>query len=292
MDRDVWVSVMRATRSVGSAGTPRSRPVCYSDRSILRLFIWLVWHDLPMCRVADHAVFGSMFRPRSRPSVSQFCKRLAEPRFAAILELVRRRLTGHVDDAKLLCLDGKALPVTENFRDRDALTGHGGGRFCKGYRLHAMSDDRGRIVEYRLTDMRQQEKNMAFEMLAQVRPGQVILADGNYDSSRLYDAAASRGAFLFTPLKRIGDHPRASTRSSPVRHEADRAWREHPRMARRVYQRRSAVERVFANLTNFAGGLRGLPPWVRTLPRVSRFVAAKLVIYQARRLARHPSAVP
>lgn len=292
MDRDIWDVLMRATRSLQSACEPRRRGVVFGDRLILRLYLWLVWHDLPMCRVEDRAVYGSMFRPRALPSVSQFCKRVKEPRFALLLEAVRRRVTGSGVDTTLLCIDGKALPVTENTRDEEARTGHGGGRFCKGYRLHAMGDGDGRILEYRLTDMREQEKNMAFEMLDTVRPGQIILADGNYDSSRLYDAAAARGAFLFTPIKRGWPHTHVSKKSSPHRRQADRVWRRHAALAGRVYRLRSAIERIFANLTNFAGGLRGLPPWVRTLGRVSRFVAAKLVIYQARRLSRHPSANP
>jgi len=291
VDRDVWDVLMRATRSIGSADEPRSRGVWYSDRLILRLYLWLTWHDLPRRRVVDREVFGSMFRPRQLPSVSQFCKRLAEPRFQKMLELVRRRLTGVVDDAVLLCLDGKALPVTENSRDRHALTGHGGGRFCKGYRLHALSDGCGRIVEYRVTDMREQEKNMAFQMLAAVRAGQIVLADGNYDSARLYDTAAAQGAFLFTPLKKGWPYTHVSPKSSPHRRRAGQFWAKHPRLARRLYQRRGTIERTFANLTNFAGGLRGLPPWVRTLQRVQPFVAAKLIIYQARRLVRHPSAI-
>lgn len=200
MDRDVWMIVMRATRSLG-AGPRRRRRAEYADRLILRLYLWLCWNDLPLCRVRDRGAFGGMFRPRRRPSVSQFCKRVAEPGFAERLERVRRKLAGTAAGAALLCIDGKALPVTENTRDPDARTGHGGGRFCKGYRLHAMADDRGRIVEYRVTDMREQEKNMAFEMLAAVKKGQVVLADGNYDSARLYRTAGERGAFLLTPVK-------------------------------------------------------------------------------------------
>jgi hypothetical protein len=264
--------------------------VTYRDVLILRLFLWLMWSDLPLCRVGDYTAYPRYFRPRHLPSVSQFCKRVGEPSFLAVLELVRRRLTGTMDEALLLCIDGKALPVTENSRDEDALSGHGGGRFCKGYRLHAMCDERGRIVEYRVTHMRQAEKDMAFEMLAVARPGQVILADGNYDSSRLYDAAAERGAMLFTPLKQIPGCARVAKKSSPRRHAADRMWSRHPHLSARAYGLRGAIERVFANLTNFAGGLRGLPPWVRTLPRVQRFVAAKLITYQARRLVKHPSA--
>lgn len=289
MDRDVWMIVMRATRSLGPAQARRRRTE-YSDRLILRLYLWLCWSDLPLCRVQDRSVFGSMFRPRRLPSVSQFCKRVAEAGFIELLERARRKLAGTVAGSMLLCIDGKALPVTENTRDPDAKTGHGGGRFCKGYRLHALTDDRGRIVEYRVTDMREQEKNMAFEMLASVHKGQLVLADGNYDSARLYRTAGERGAFLLTPVKGFARTKAARRKMGPMRLEACRAWRDHRALCRKAYALRGTIERTFAHLTNFAGGLRGLPPWVRTLPRVRRFVAAKLVVYHARRLVRHPSA--
>lgn len=289
MDRDVWMLVMRATRSLGPMA-PRRRRVEYSDRVILRLYLWLCAHDLPLCRVVDPDVYPSFFRPRSLPSVSQFCKRVATPAFEALLERVRRRLTGAFEGVRFACIDGKALPVTENTRDKDAATGHGGGRFCKGFRLHGLCDDRGRLVDYRVTDMRVQEKNMAFEMLHGVPRGLVVFADGNYDSSRLYDTARARGAYLLTPLKAFATDPATLRQMSPARREAGEAWREHPRLVKRAYAKRGAIERAFANLSNFAGGLRGLPPWVRSLPRVRRFVAAKLVLYQARRLVKHPSA--
>lgn len=292
MDRDIWECVLRATRSLRSAGPAPRRPLRYPDRLILRLYVWLVWHDLPLCRVADRGVYGSLFRPRDLPSVSQFCKRLREPRFTAQLELVRRRLTGVLDHADLLLIDGKALPVTDNTRDADAETGHGGGRFRCGSRLHAMGDDRGRIGEYRVTSMREQEKNMAFEMFARLRPGQLVLGDGNYDSSRLYDAAAARGARLLTKLKVFGKARRTLDRTSPYRREVGELWEHEPDMIADLYARRAAIERTFANLSNHAGGLGRLPPWVRTLRRVRGWVAAKLILYQARRLCRHPSAAP
>jgi hypothetical protein len=45
---------------------------------------------------------------------------------------------------------------------------------------------------------------------------------------------------------------------------------------------RRQVERFFGNLTSFAGGLGPLPSWVRTLPRVERWIQAKLAINAVR----------
>ena len=41
---------------------------------------------------------------------------------------------------------------------------------------------------------------------------------------------------------------------------------------------RVAIERFFGNLVNGSMGLSCLPPWVRTYPRVHRWVQAKMII--------------
>ena len=50
------------------------------------------------------------------------------------------------------------------------------------------------------------------------------------------------------------------------------------------------IERVFGVLCCTAGGLGALPPWVRTLDRVRRWVGAKIVLYK--RQTRGPRSPP
>ena len=45
-----------------------------------------------------------------------------------------------------------------------------------------------------------------------------------------------------------------------------------------LYAHRTAIERRFAQLTNCPVGLKGLPNWVRTHPRVRRWVQAKIIL--------------
>jgi hypothetical protein len=52
--------------------------------------------------------------------------------------------------------------------------------------------------------------------------------------------------------------------------------------ARALLDQRAAIERIFAALTGFGGGLTTLPPWVRRIGRVTRWVTAKIAIYHAR----------
>ncbi|MFM9957608.1 MAG: transposase, partial [Phycisphaerales bacterium] len=148
----------------------------------------------------------------------------------------------------------------------------------------------GGVLEYRITAVNVQEKVPATDLIAAAPRGRLLLADGNYDSDRLYRLAEERGVELFTPLKGFAQTARGLRLMSDARKRAMRAWREHPRTCERLLDLRDAVERAFANLSNFGGGLGPLPAWVRTLPRVQRWVAAKLVIYQARRLAKRRAA--
>ncbi len=47
---------------------------------------------------------------------------------------------------------------------------------------------------------------------------------------------------------------------------------------RGVYRLRRTIERAYANLTSFGGGLSPLPAWVRHLKRVWLWVTAKILI--------------
>jgi hypothetical protein len=49
-----------------------------------------------------------------------------------------------------------------------------------------------------------------------------------------------------------------------------------------LYRLRTDIERAFAQLACFGGGLATLPPWVRRIGRVRRWVTAKLLINAAR----------
>lgn len=289
MDRDDWLIVMRATRSLSSAAPALPRAT-FSDTLIVRLFILLAMRDLPRSRVRDRRALSPWLRARRLPSISQFNKRVSHPRFAMLLEAVRRRLIDAGVEVPVLCLDGKPLPVGGHSADPDAANGRSSAGFCRGYRLHVLTDDRGGVLEYRVTAMNVQEKVPATDLIATAPPGGLLLADGNYDSDRLYRLADERGIELFTPLKGFAQSPGVLRKMSDARKRTMRAWREHPRTCERVLDLRDAVERTFANMSNFGGGLGPLPAWVRTLPRVQRWVAAKLIIYQARRLAKRLAA--
>ena len=63
-------------------------------------------------------------------------------------------------------------------------------------------------------------------------------------------------------------------------------WEEQPEAAKRLYDQRVEIERIFSRLTCFGGGLSPLPSWVRRLDRVTLWVTAKIAIYHARLIIR------
>jgi hypothetical protein len=291
MDRATWHQVRHAVTSASRAVPRRGRRTLYSDDLIVKLYLWTVWHDRPLCWAFDPLHFNSLFRPRRRPGYSQFCKRLKTPRVVDMIEHVNARLA-HADAAPAPApaegyFDGHALAVSENSRDPDARTGRGNGRFSKGYKLHAWATPAQRVRAHATTPLNAGETTVAGERLAhRLPPHDLTIADGNYDSDKLHRAMHAAGHRLLTPLKGCAKGRRRVAGMSRARLDAVAWWQNDPDACRRCLRRRGTVERTFANLSNYGGGLTHLPPWVRHLDRVSLYVTAKLALYHARKNAR------
>ena len=109
----------------------------------------------------------------------------------------------------------------------------------------------------------------------------IVRSDSNYDSHALYQTTADQGGRLIAPRKEpgtgLGHHPQHPDRLRAI------AELEQPADGRCNHERhRIRVEQVFGQLTT-ARGLWGLPPSVRRLRRVQRWVAAKIAPYHLHR---------
>jgi len=287
VDRMTWGVLLDATRhAVGRLPPPRRRPV-YSDLLIVRMWLWAVMHDRPLSWACRRESYSSLFRPRRLPSVSRFSRRLRTRRFARLRVLLHEALTARGAGAALSFLDGKSLPIGDWATDRDARDGAvRTGRFRRGYKIHGRVNGAGFIEEYSVRSLNEGEAKVARTLLRRLPPGSAVVADANYDSRRLYSAIERRGAWLFTPIK--GEAKAASTfrRMPASRREAIALWKDRPRLAQLAMTTRTTIERVFAHLCGFGGGLGPLPAWVRRLGRVRLWVEAKIAIYHARLIAR------
>jgi hypothetical protein len=283
MDHKIWRIVARTVVAVNRVLPRSGRRPRYSDVQIVCMYIWAVWHDRPMCWACDGGHYSGLFHPRRLPSVSQFSRRLRTLRVLEILHRTYEILACHDQANELMFLDGKALPVSESTQDRDAHTGHGNGMFSRGYKLHALGTKDGRITAFCVRPLNEHEIPVAVEHLApHVDANALVLADGNYDGNRLYEAIGKRGACLLTPLR---GRARSAHRRQPMSAERQWAidlWDRREKLCWTIYRHRTGIERIFSALTCHAGGLGPLPAWVRTLRRVTQWVTAKIILYHAR----------
>lgn len=282
-DRRLWSRIVQLTRSIDRGlPTPRGGQR-YPDRLILRMALWAVWKDRPMCWACERAHYDGRLRMGPLPSVSQFSRRLRSRRFDVLLRRLHRRLARDDHEAMAVgYLDGKPLPVGDATKDPDATTGRGCGRFSRGYKLHALVDALGKICDYRVRPLNEQEQPVAWKLISSVPPHTLLIADGNYDSGTLYERARARGVQLLTRLRQVPRSPEAVAQMPPGRRAAYEAWEMDPEGTAEIYALRGGVERTFAHLTSCAGGLSPLPAWVRRLDRVQRWVAAKIILHNAR----------
>jgi hypothetical protein len=296
MDRELWELVLgavkRAAKEVGWNGGRRAPR--YPNWLIVAMYLWAAWHDRTLGWACDRGHYTSLFRPRGPlPSVSRFSRRVKSDDCRAILQRVHDALAQRGLAVEEGYVDGKALPVGPVSKDRQATRGKVPGGFAKGYKLHAFVNEHRRIVVWGVTGLHEDEKTVAMELLPHLppmAPGAVVLKDSNYDSAPLHKAAAGAApeAALVGPLKGQGrvkgdaHHPVTLRQMGPERRQLLAAWRHCPGLLRLVLRARDAIERVFGVLCCTAGGLGALPPWVRTLDRVRRWVGAKVVLYNAR----------
>jgi len=286
MDHEIWSIVTKVIVSVNRSIKRTGRRPHYSDVLLLRMYLWTVWHDRPMLWACDRRNYGTLFRPHVLPSVSQFCRRLKTERIQKMLQAIHERLSQTEPLARISFFDGKALPISKHSRDPDAKKGYADGTFQKGYRLHAWATKDGRIPRFRLLPMNCGEPNTAREMTDLIPPDSIVLADANYDSSKLYQAVDDKRSQLLTPLKGAAESDAQLRRMAPARRRAIKLWTTIAEQCKEILKMRFEIERIFSAVTCFGGGLSPLPAWVRRTPRVTRWVTAKIILYHARLIKR------
>lgn len=291
MDRIQWRVLYEAICKAASL-SQGGRRWTYTDRLIVAMYFWAVRHDRAMMWACDRKNYTSVFRPRRLPSVSQFHRRVKSPAVQAILQRINDQLAGTDTQTSMLIVDGKPLTINSVSRDPDARWGHTfGNHMGKGYKLHAFVSEDQRILCWCVRPLNEYEPHVATLMLGHLAPAgerTLVLADGNYDTHDFYKAVGATGAKLLTNLRREpAKHPVTLRQMGKDRREALRLHEINRPLVRMVMKNRATVERTFANATNFGGGLGPLPAFVRRLPRVRRWVGAKISLYHARKRARN-----
>ena len=110
-----------------------------------------------------------------------------------------------------------------------------------------------------------------------------LLADSNYDSNRLFALARERQVQMVVPRRYGATMGLGHRRHDPARLRClDLLENTVSPFGRQLHRRRRFIEYYFGRLSSGAGGLNGLPSWVRTHRRVHAWVQIKLILNQLR----------
>ena len=281
MERELFTRLMCSLMALPQA---RRRPAksTFHDHHVLAVWLWAVLHERPISWATRRVNWPVHDRLRPLPSDATMSRRLRDPQLLALIQTWGSRLgpSQAPGDDRPWVLDGKPLPVSGHSQDRDAGVGRTSGGMGRGYKLHAIVDLDGDFKVFTVEPLNVSEQAAAHTLLDRLPPRgdtRRLLADGNYDSNKLYDHAPRRGLSLvaarrYPQAKGLGHH-----RHSPHRLAA----LEHQRRDPEVLRPRRRIEGHFGTLGNAVAGLAPLPNHVRSLRRVRLWVHGKLLIHAA-----------
>jgi IS5 family transposase len=275
VERELWPLLYRLVREVGADFSQKHAR--YPPWAIACVLLWAAVHDRPLSWACDRRHWSTTrLRPAALPSPATLSRRLRGLAVGLLLRALEGRLRDAAPPGLVGCLDGKPLPVGGRSHDPAARPK---GPLGPGYKLHAVWDLRPAPAAWEVTAAGVGEAPVAERLVGRAAAGGYLLADGNYDSNALFDAAGGAGYQLVVPAWREGAG-RGHRYQSPYRLRsialAATAY------GHELYALRGRIERSFGNAGGFGGGLGPLPPWVRGGHRVHCWVAAKLLINAAR----------
>lgn len=278
MDGKLWTELYK--KVVELSDSSRGKYQHFSDREIVIWFLWSVINDRPTCWSRLGNAPPEM-KERRCPSGPTMSRRLRSMEVVSLLKRIESCLTRPLKNSICKFIDAKPLPVGHCSKDPDARHGHAG----KGYRLYLITDKNSVIYDWQVRPNNVSEVKMASQLISSLTGSGYLVGDGVYDANVLYDAALKKNHQLIAPRAKSG-RGFGHRQNSPARFrscailERD-LWIDNG-FGKALMDARSQIERFFGNLTSFAGGLAPLPAWVRTLPRVARWVQAKLIVNAVR----------
>lgn len=282
MERELWPPLYRLLRE--TAKDFRQKYVQYQPWVVVAVMLWAALHDRPVSWACQRRHWSTTtLRPGKLPSQSTISRRVDGVAVGLLWRALEQRLRESGQPALVAFVDGKPLAVGGNSKDPDARFGRGAGCIAKGYKLHAVWTARAVPEAWEVTPLNANEKAVAQGLVGQLSHGGYLLADGNYDASYLYDAAAARGYQLVAPPRECKEPGSGKHYQSPHRLRALALLRGS--YGKALYRARTAIERSFGHAGSFAGGLQPLPVWVRGQERVRTWVWAKLLINAIRILS-------
>lgn len=277
MERERFCRLRQLLRRLGRRR--RTRRETYTDSTIVEVYFWSVICDRPVVWACDAGHWPPGLRRGPLPSQSVMSRRLRSASVRRLIDRVEALVRPCSQSALVGMMDGKALPIPLHSRDRQSGKGRGVGNVARGYKLHTVVDAAGRLLVWHLASLNIDERVMAPRLLREMPQCAYVVADAHYDSNTLFEVAASRGMQLVVPRRYGKDKGLGHRKYHDSRLRSKAMLEENASsFGRELLRHRRTIERVFACLTNFSGGLTCLPPWTRGYHRVRAWVQAKIIL--------------
>jgi len=284
MWREHWLELSAAVSDV-AARFVDPPGVTHPTALIARVHLFATINDEPVVWACVPAHWPRELRPAALPSQPTMSRRVRTPAFEAFMDALGRRLAGRVPPALFKRLDGKPIAVKPHSKDPDATWGRGAGRPARGYKLHAVWGGGPLPEAFEVTPLNVSERVVARRLIPRLRGEGYVGADKEFDDSKLFDLAQENGHRLVArrpkPGTGLGHRYQSPHRKACIDLLEPGVCRPC-HFGRAVVEARDQIERDFANLVSFGGGMIDPPAWVRREGRVSRWVHAKLLINAAR----------
>jgi hypothetical protein len=258
-----------------------SRPsgCVYSNSIVVLIYFLAVLRDRSLRWAHERRNWPLWMRRLQRPSYSQLMRRLKTRSVLTLIAHLNLEFRAALPSGSDKFCDGKPLVVGGFSKDPDAAGGKIPAGYARGYKAHVIVDACGAVDLFTLTSLDAGEPTVTAQMLQWINfRGVTLRGDSNYDSNRLYAAAAEHGGRLIAPRKKPGTglghdehHPHRLLAIHQLELDDD-ALRRHQR-------HRIRVEQALGHLTNLPFGLSPLPNFVRRKKRVALWVLAKITLY-------------
>lgn len=278
----------RVCRLIDQVSPHRRRPrEQFSDARMIKVFLYAVLKDRPRCFACDPANWEPKLLQAigTLPSPTTLGRRLRSIPCQQLLERLMVLMGEDQPSGLLKYIDSKPLVVGHYSKDRYATRGRAAGAMARGYKLHAICENK-QVTQWMITSMNVSDQTAAAQLIPRMNGVGYLSADNGYDSNRLYRVAAAQQHQLVAPARRknrlvydVRRNSEARLRSldllNPLLHREGRKS-----FGQFLMRERTGIERIFGHAAML--GLNHLPPWVRRPHRVAAWVAGKLIFYMMR----------
>ncbi len=279
MENELWKKVYQTVTE--AARNKSLKRATYTHADIVLTYLWAVLHDRPIYWACKKTNWPIYYRRKPLPNPSTMTRRLRTLHIQKLLREIESNLVNLIPRSVCRYIDAKPLPIGGCSKDKQSRFGRGASCIARGYKLYAVSDIQQGFVQWTIRPMNQNEAKVATDLISNLDSGGYLVGDSAYDCNKRYDIASRRSVQLIACHRQKGK-ALGHRRHSPYRLRS-RELLERP-FGQSLIKARTSIERMFGNLVSFAGGLKPLPHWVRTLFRVRMWVRAKIILYHLWRL--------